>query len=382
MPANSKILEGNVLLVANWPSDVGYAWWLMESYWIAISKHLSSSKTFLAYPQINKIPCEIQSSAINCLSFNFKKGGVSGLIRNCRFIRRHHIKLIYLSDHPPSSINYLFYRMNGVRFIITHDHTPGTRSVPRGLKKAIKTLLVNLPLMSVDAAFGATRFVTERLQNTGCLRRDKCFTVQNGIEIKDVELTNKAADWLPKEGEFAIITAARANKYKGGMFALRVIKCLVDRGISNIKYVFCGDGPHLEDFKNFAAELDLQDHCFFPGRVESVSSYFSHFSIGFQPSNGEVGYSLSILEYMAAGLPVIVPNNPSVCGATEHNYSGRIYKDRDVESAANQIEFYAKDTTACNKQGKFAKEKIFKKYTLAKTHEALIKSLNTVISGK
>ncbi|WP_334013443.1 glycosyltransferase family 4 protein [Alteromonas sp. S167] len=382
MSAKSKTLEGNVLLVANWPSDVGYAWWLMESYWVAISKHLSSNKVLLAYPQINKVPSEIQSSAIDCLPHNFKRGGVIGLIRNCRLIRRHHIKLIYLTDYPLSSISYFFYRISGVKFIITHDHTPGIRCVPQGLKKAVKTLFANLPLMSVDGAFGATLFVTERLQNTGCLKKDKCFTVQNGIEIKGDESINKAAAWLPKEGDFAIVTAARANRYKGGLFALRVIKCLKDRGMSNVKYVFCGDGPHLDDFKNFAAELGLQEHCFFPGRVEDVSSYFSHFSIGFQPSNGEVGYSLSILEYMAAGLPVIVPNNPSVCGATKHNCSGRIYKDRDVESAANQIEFYAKDTAACNKHGQFAREEIFKRYALVKTHEALIKSLNAVISSK
>ena len=28
----------NILLVGNWSSDTGYAWWLMETFWVAIAR--------------------------------------------------------------------------------------------------------------------------------------------------------------------------------------------------------------------------------------------------------------------------------------------------------------------------------------------------------
>jgi hypothetical protein len=56
----------NILLVANWESDVGFAWWLMENFWVTISRHFSQygMASYLIYPSITQIPQGIQSSAI------------------------------------------------------------------------------------------------------------------------------------------------------------------------------------------------------------------------------------------------------------------------------------------------------------------------------
>lgn len=32
-------LASHILLVANWESDVGYAWWLMENFWATIAQY-------------------------------------------------------------------------------------------------------------------------------------------------------------------------------------------------------------------------------------------------------------------------------------------------------------------------------------------------------
>ncbi len=377
-----KSKKDGILLVANWPSDVGYAWWLMESYWAAIASSFESTHdSYLVFPELNKLPRVIEQSPITPIEYKFEVSSWSDIKRNCDFIKQHNIRVIYLSDYGVSSFAYLCYRIAGVKYIITHDHTPGLRTEAKGIRKLLKYIRANFPGISVDAAFGATSFVTRRLQKTNCLNANKCFTVQNGIQMHEKPEDWQLPDWFPQDGKFTIITAARANKYKGILFALDVVSELIQNGHQNIRYIFCGDGPHLEEFIARAKELDIDDNCLFPGRVNEVWNLFPYCSIGFQPSQGEVGYSLSVIEYMAAGLPVIVPDNPSVCDATEHSKTGRIYKDLDIQDAVQQISFYIQSNSELASNAESAREVVADKFTLTNSHSSLINGFMKVIKN-
>ena len=372
-----------ILCVANWKSDVGYAWWLMESYWVRISEVFKDSHTtFLAYPEINAVPQHIEDSEIRYFQHTFRPESFIDIRRNTALIKKHNIQVLYLSDYGVSSIAYAMYRAAGVKKIIVHDHTPGLRTKATGLKKHLKTIKANFPLARADAAFGATSFVTRRLTETACFSEARCYTIQNGI------LPFECAP--PDDGRLrrlfsgsrnkVIVTAARANKYKGIDFALEVIAELVhSHHITDISYLLCGDGPDLENFRQQAKSLDISQYCHFPGRVDKASEILCHCYLGFQPAKGEVGYSLSILEYMYAGLPVVVPNNPSVCEATTHGQTGAVYEEGNVQEAASAIAHYLTDSDEQVRQGRNARETIEQSYTLASTHSAFDKAIKQVI---
>ena len=382
-----------ILCVANWKSDVGYAWWLMESYWAKICEHFSPRyRVHLAYPEINTVPQVIEASAITCHLHAFAGNSWADIKRNIVFIKQHNIKVLYLSDYGVSSMAFAMYRLAGVRYIISHDHTPGLRTVASGAKKWLKTIKANFPLMSVDAGFGATEFVARRLHETSCLKQSKCFAIKNGIKVADsAETAEKKAKESahtavanPVIGQFSgrrvIVTAARANRYKGIDFALKVIaELVVNRGYTDIVYLLCGDGPDLQEFQQQSISLGIEANCIFAGRVEGVTQVFKHCYLGFQPSQGEVGYSLSILEYMYEYLPVIVPGNRSVCEATEQGVTGAIYTDREVDSAADAIALYLDDPALQQQHGMQAHKKVVSEYTLAATHQSLIKAMEKVI---
>ncbi|MBD3586629.1 glycosyltransferase family 4 protein [Salinimonas sp. HHU 13199] len=379
----SKQQQPGILCVANWKSDVGYAWWLMESYWVKISEMFSDSHiTFLAYPEINAIPQHIEESEIRYFQHTFRPETFSDIRHNIAIIKKYNIRVLYLSDYGVSSLAYAMYRAAGVDKIIVHDHTPGLRTKASGLKKHLKTVKANFPLLRADAAFGATSFVTRRLTETACFSEKRCFTVQNGILPFDcAPATDGRLNRLfSGNTNKIIVTAARANKYKGIDFALEVIAKLVhEHQFSDIGYLLCGDGPDLDSFRQLARELDITQYCYFPGRVDKASEILCHCYLGFQPAKGEVGYSLSILEYMYAGLPVIVPDNPSVCEATDDGKTGAIYSQDNVESAAQAIADYLSKPDRQEQHGKAAREQIQQHYTLAATHDALRKAMEQVV---
>ncbi|MCW8107258.1 glycosyltransferase family 4 protein [Alteromonas ponticola] len=375
--------HSSILCVANWPSDVGYAWWLMESYWVKISElYQASYTTIIAYPQINTVPAEIANSDIELVNFDFRATTISRVIENINFIKKHNVKVIYLSDYGAADITYALYRLAGVEKIIVHDHTPGLRTKPKGLKKFLKLCIVNMPLIKVDAAFGATDYVKRRLQDVSCVAPSRCYSIQNGIDFSPNQLIREPhplSAKLPKDKKI-IVTASRANKYKGIEFALDVVAELVNRrGLDNFVYLFCGDGPDLAHFKEYAKQRGIESYCYFPGRVEKVQQLFKNCHIAFHPSNGEVGYSLAILEYMASELPVVVPDNPSVCLATRDKQSGQVYKDKDKERAAEALALYLEDEQMRVTHGKVGKSDVIEKYTLTSTHTALENAFLNVV---
>lgn len=383
MNKNKPVSKPGLLMTANWDSNVGYAWWLMESFWIVLAEQYGKQfAPLLAYPSISKIPSAIAQSEINVSICDFSRFDLSVLFAQLRYLHRHKVKVIYLSDKPSWHWIYFLYRVVGVKRIVVHDHTPGLRKIPSGLKKIAKRIINSLPLVTADACIGATRFLQKRYVEVACVSAKKCFVAPNGIPLRHVDPANIHDAFSVPAERSVIVTAARAHHYKGVKFALEALATLAkERPDLDWHYIFMGDGPHLHDFIAIAAQLDISDRVSFPGRVDGVLGYFASACFAFHPSSGEVGYSLSILEYMWAGLPVVVPDNPSVCGATKENKTGLIYAEANVEAAVAALAQLLDNPEATQQMGLTAKRCVEEEFSIAVTHHQLIQIFDKVMQG-
>lgn len=380
MVDDNDLRKPGLLMTANWDSNVGYAWWLMETYWVVLAEAYKDSMTpVVAYPSISIVPSAIEESSLVPTVQDFSRLSISRVASQLRFIVRHRVRALYMSDKPVKSWVYVLFRMAGVKTIVVHDHTPGLRTRPTGLKRAVKQLMSRIPLYGADVCIGATEFVRQRLIDVACMPASKCFSVPNGIplDIPSPQSIHEAYD-IPEDRQ-VIVTAARANHYKGGFFALEVLaKVKAEHGMNNWHYVFMGDGPHREDFIRKARALGIEDCVSFPGRVTQVTAKFQTASFALHPSYGEVGYSLSILEYMLAGLPVVVSDNPSVCGATDSGRTGLIYQEHDTKDAAAAIARLLENVEHTEKMGSLAKQVVREQYSLSGAHQALREVFSTL----
>ena len=379
-----KDAKKGILLVANYASDVGYAWWLMESFWIHINKLYADQNTvFLCYPRVNKIPDSVKNTSIATRELNFSTSK-SSLLRQIQFIKKNKIECIYYSDQPMLHWRYAIFRCVGVRKIIVHDHTPGMRTRPTGIKKLLKTLVMRAPWITADAYIGATPFIQSRGEIVGCIPKYKCFNAPNGIpsdqpdskanvhEIFDIPITRQI-----------MIATGRAHSVKGIDFALRCLaKVVLQDKENSLHFLFCGDGPLLHELKNLSRELNIEGHVTFAGKRQDVKNILPNCNFAFHPSKAEVGYSLSILEYMRAGLPVVVSDNPSVCGATIHNETGIIYKENDLDAACEAIKKLVKNKEATEIMGLHAETLLIQSYKIEDTHSALAHIFHKVLLVK
>jgi glycosyltransferase involved in cell wall biosynthesis len=378
--------KGNILLVANWESNVGYAWWLMENFWITIAGHFESKNinSHLIYPQITQLPESISTSNIEIHECDFQNHSLKNLRKLHDLIKTNDIRFIYLSDSPTYSLFYTILRVWGIKKIVVHDHTPGERSKATSWRKLIKSLIQNTPYFTADHFIAVTDFVHQRHLEVNCIPARKCSVARNGIIPIDLKHADKLYAYrefnIPTDSDI-VITTGRASYYKGIDFFIGCADELINRqGNKLLHFLFCGDGPDTEDFKKLVRQKGIEDFFTFAGRRSDIHAILPSCSIGFHAAIGEVGYSLSILEYMSAGLVAIVPDSPSTSLATTDMENGIVYRGRDIESATEALKF-ALDSRNHNEITRNAIRSIEKNFNLKMTNMQLTDILDRVFTA-
>ncbi len=95
------------------------------------------------------------------------------------------------------------------------------------------------------------------------------------------------------------------------------------------------------------------------------------------------GFSLSIVEYMSSGLPVLVPDIPSVKQAIDHQENGMVYGKDDIHQAAHFIVELSRKPKFRERLSQNARIKANSLYTLDACTEAFQTACEAVFpSGK
>ncbi len=138
---------------------------------------------------------------------------------------------------------------------------------------------------------------------------------------------NETAGRGPRVG-----TVGRLVAVKDMELALEVAR-LLRRTHPKVELVIVGDGPEKEHLEARAVEAGLATAVRFTGRVEAAGSLLSELDVYLVTSVFEGGVSMSVLEAMAAGLPVVTTAAGGVAEAVVDGETGFVVT-RDQERGA------------------------------------------------
>lgn len=348
----------NLLLVANYEPDVGYAWNFIQQFWLALAR-ANPGRCHIAYPRRGKVPDEIVKAGITVHWQSMNDIG------SAAFIRRHQIGQVYLTDWPALSPLYALWRLAGVQDIVVHDHAPGDSRPSTGVRGLLKSVAHSVGMFSGTQYVAVAEHVRRRHIQTWRARPDRCVVVQNGIQPFHPDHAQRAVVraeiGIPMDVPVFLLVG-RANRYKGIDFAVRCLSMLP----ATVHFVHVGDGPHLEEFRSLAQTLGVTSRMHFLGKRSDVQRIASACDAAFHPSRGEA-MSLAILEHMCAGLPVVVPSLPSVSLAIDHMLTGLIYEDRNLDAAVTALNALAEQKDLRARMGEAARAKVLRSYTLDRT---------------
>jgi glycosyltransferase involved in cell wall biosynthesis len=170
---------------------------------------------------------------------------------------------------------------------------------------------------------------------------DKVVTVYNGLDLKRVSpkegCDRQAALGLPHglSGPFVTILANLRNEVKDHATFLRAA-ARVHKKIPGARFIIAGEGELMAANQALAAALGLGDAAHFIGRCEHVAELLALSDVCVLSSKAE-GFSNSILEYMAAGRPVVTTEAGGAREAVIDGESGFVVRAGDDETMAARI---------------------------------------------
>jgi glycosyltransferase involved in cell wall biosynthesis len=193
---------------------------------------------------------------------------------------------------------------------------------------------------------------------------EKVSVIYNGIDVGPLPRTEDRASARRQlglaDGMLAIGTVARLDSVKDLGTLIRGVAEL--RRTSDASLVVIGDGAERRNLEGLAGDLGIASAVRFLGHRENARDLLAGCDIYANSSISE-GISLTILEAMAAGLPVVatrVGGNPEIIDAE----CGRLVPSRQPAAIAAALSELGADAGMRTELGRAARRRVEERFTL------------------
>ena len=137
------------------------------------------------------------------------------------------------------------------------------------------------------------------------------------------------------------------------------------KGISPAKLVLVGDGQARKECEDIAHALGIEDNVRFLGRRSDVAELLSAFDIYVLPSVAEAS-SLTLLEAMAAGLPIVTTHAGGNPEAVVNDVTGVLASPGNASGFARAIISLIKDPEKRRRMGEAGRKRLESSFTAGK----------------
>ena len=265
-----------------------------------------------------------------------RRGGIDFMliVKLVRLIRIHKIKI--LNSHHFVSLFYAFWVACLADIAIIH--TEHSKWEMEALTPFWNCWL-NFFLKRIDLVSAVSKITYAHIKEIYNVEEKRLALVLNGI---DVNLFKKCrAKTVSRESiglrpqDIVIGTVGNLRKEKNQGLLIRALAIMKDRGRS-FKALFIGDGPCRSDLEILAAELKVDEKVIFLGTRRDVPHLYGLLDIYCLTSRFE-GLPLTLLEAMAAGVPVIGTDVIGISEVISNNKNGLLVPDNDTEELTKAI---------------------------------------------
>ena len=196
---------------------------------------------------------------------------------------------------------------------------------------------------------------------------EKTVVIYNGMELDrfknslDELRKEQRAKWGIGADDILIGSIANLRPVKNIELLIRTASVLV-KEYDNLKFVAVGDGPDTQKCQNLIESLDLSDKFILPGSYNDILPCLAAFDIAVMCSISE-SFSNSLIEYMAAGRPIVASNVGGNAEAITHRESGLIFELSDKKGLENSLRILIDDNGLAQKYAQTARRNALEKYS-------------------
>jgi len=249
--------------------------------------------------------------------------------------------------------------------IASRRETSGMRSTAQHKAQSFAYKLAHQVIANSEAA-------REQLILEG-VRADKITVIYNGLELDRVRLhsvmtreESLAALSLPREltnRPLVTIVANMRLTVKDHAMFLRAAK-RVSEAIPAAAFLLAGEGELMPLIRTQTEELGLAGHTFLVGRCDKLAELLAASDVCVLTSKSE-GFSNSILEYMAAGRPVVVTDVGGAREAVVEGETGYLVQSGDDKAMAERIISLLREPEKARAMGRQGRQVVEERFSCA-----------------
>ena len=228
---------------------------------------------------------------------------------------------------------YADIKKNQQAKIIAVDHNPRPLkgySLKKRLKKRLKGILYS---RYIEVFIGVSNYTSHAiLKDFGSHLKPKTQTIYNGVLLENI--MPKTTDRNKVNPKFLVVSHLRESK--GIQDLINAVYLLAQPIKDKLKIDVFGDGPYKNILFQLVKDCNLESVFNFKGSQSNLKVLYQQYDYLIQPTHMEC-FSLSILESLAANIPVITT---SVGGNTEvvtPNENGFIFQTKDIKALSSVL---------------------------------------------
>ena len=243
------------------------------------------------------------------------------------------------------------------------DDIGGTRRKP--------ALLRRLHAPFVNRYITVSKDLEKYLSNRIGVRAERITQIYNGVDVaRFTPLTPKSRAWLPAsfqpEDLLLIGSVGRAQEVKDQATLIQAFADLINAHSAlraTLRLTIVGDGPMLATLRAQVTTLGLNELIYLPGALNAIPEVLSSLDVFVLPSLNE-GISNTLLEAMAAGLPVIATAVGGNLELIEGGRTGAFFAPRDTAALSRLLHPSATDPGLRHRHGDAGRQIAVSRFSL------------------
>ncbi|HEX9063415.1 MAG TPA: glycosyltransferase family 4 protein [Clostridia bacterium] len=314
----------------------------------------------------NQIKDRLKKEGITVLNLNkpSQKKRFSSILSLAEILKQNKIEILNTHCSSPDFYGKLAGFLAGVPLVYSTVHNDC------GYKKDREKFFRHFTTKYIAISDYIKTFMLDRIN----VPENKIKLIYNGVKFSDINDVKDLREKKLKElnidpGKIVITNVGRIVPLKGQNFLIEAAKEVVDKN-KNVHFMIVGnDKLDLEwtnNLKNLVKDLGLENNITFTGARNDIEELMAISDLFVFPSTLE-GLPLTVLEAMAAGLPVIATDVGSINEVVHHNINGLLIPSGNKEVISQNIIKLLNDKERSERMALEAKKLARSKYSIVQT---------------
>jgi sugar transferase (PEP-CTERM/EpsH1 system associated) len=250
------------------------------------------------------------------------------VLRLANLFRASGVDIVHTRNVEPFFYGLPAARLAGVPAVIHSEHG---RTFP---ERPLRAMAQRLLLRRVDAAFTVSAQLRVDLARELRVSDSRFEVIYNGVDVTRFSPLERATEAADATRPLRLGSVGRLVQVKNYPLLLRVLARLPAQRRCTLLLV--GEGPERGALTALASELGVADRVEFAGHRDDVPELLRTMDVFVLPSVSE-GMSNTLLEAMAAGVPVLASDVGGNVEIVEPERSGLLFRCGDGSHAAAQL---------------------------------------------